>query len=190
MQHPQNALRGEAILLHQQLLEDLSRIFCEGCKDIEKLLTTAVFAVEGYVERLYELVPQEGFTDPDEEIFFFKTIKPLFTVEREYHQRLYHAAIFDRCHDQFCDGEIRRMDKLLTEYKEFSEYYHSGCTEKDYPWFCQGQAPIPTSLCMQPWETNPRYTSAKDSWVAGLLAVERYRDWLQASQLAEKTRDL
>ena len=182
MHQTPDPLRNCAIILHQEMLEAIKRNNCEGCKDIEKLLANSVFIIDGYVEKLYELIPENGFTDPDEEIFFFKTLKPLFTVEKEYHQRLYHASVFGLGDERFREQEIVRMEKLLKEHSEFAQYYHKGCTDKDYPWFSQGQAPMPSSLCMTPWETNPRYTSARDSWVAGLLAVERYKEWLQTSK--------
>jgi hypothetical protein len=180
---PETPLRPAAVQLHQALLVELQVTCKEGDKDIEKLLANAVYTSEAFIAQLYQLLPDESFTDPDEEIFFFKTIKPLFTAEREYHQRLYHANVFGTGNDSFWEHECTRMQKILFEHHAFADYYHNGYTHNDYPWFRQGQAPIPTTLCMHEWETNPRHTSARDSWVGGLVAVERYRDWLKGKTL-------
>lgn len=176
-------LRQEAIPLHLALLEELKCICMEGDKDIEKLLANAVFTAEAYINKLYTFLPAEGFTDPDEEIYFFKFLKPLFTAEREYHQRLYHGIVFGTGNDGFWAHELERMEKLLVEHIQFADYYHNSYTHDDYPWFHQGQAPLPTPLCMNEWETNPRHTSVRDNWVAGLIAVERYRDWLKTKTI-------
>ncbi len=178
-------------LLHQQLLAALKDICEQGVKDLDKLLTAAVFTIEEYLEKLYALIPPDGFTAPDEEIWFFKHMKPLFTAEREFHQRLYHAHVFES-DIHFWQREQDRMEKILSEHRDFVHYYHNGETLYDYPWFARGRAPMPTSLCVHPWETNPWHTSAKDSWVGGLIAVERYRDWLKeriARRVANKETD-
>lgn len=182
----QHALRPAAVVLHRQLLDALQEICMTGCKDIEKLLSSAVFTAEEYLKKLYDLIPAQGFNDPDEEIFFFKSVKPLFASEREYHQRLYHANVFGQNDEGFWPHELKRMERLLAEHSEFADYYHNGHTHYDYPWFSQGQAPLPTNLCVHPWETNPRNTSARDNWVAGLIAVERYRDWLKEKEMTSK----
>ncbi|MES2329938.1 MAG: RteC domain-containing protein [Bacteroidota bacterium] len=184
----QTALPPAAVILHRQMLDDLQRNCMSGNKDIEKLLASSVFIAEDHLKKLYELIPVQGFTDPDEEILFFKNAKPLFVAEREYYQRLYHGTIFGNGDIGFWEHELGRMEKLLAEYSEFADYYHKGHTHNDYPWFSQGQAPLPTSLCIHPWETNPRHTSARDAWVGGLLAVERYRDWIKAKELIQNTK--
>lgn len=179
-------LKPAIVLLHCQLLDALQDICTSGTRDIEVLLSTAVFTAEEYLNKLYELIPCRGFTDPDEEIIFFKSVKPMFAAEREYHQRLYHANVFGHSDAGFWSHELRRMERLLAEHSEFADYYHNGHTHYDYPWFSQGQAPLPTNLCIHPWETNPRHTSARDNWVTGLIAVERYIDWLKTKEMVSK----
>lgn len=172
------SLEATAVVLHRELLEKL-QLICERTDlECDKKFSESVFLSEEYTKRLYRLIPEEGFMDSSSEILFFKSIKPLFVVEREYNQRLYHAFVFGKDDNSFLGRELCRMEKLLAEHKDFARYYHNGESQNDHAWFVQGQAPLPTSLCMQPWETNPRHTSARDNWVAGLLAVERYREWL------------
>lgn len=174
-------LRTESIRLHRELLDRLL-LNCQGSEtDLSKKRAMAIWLAEAYLKKLYDVMP-ESFDDIETEILFFKSIKPLFVVEREYHQRQYHASLFGVHSDGFWEQELFRMERLLAEHSEFSDYYHGDYTHNDSCWFTQGQAPLPTNLCMQAWETNPKHTSARDGWVGGLLAVERYRDWLKAKQ--------
>ncbi|MES2328202.1 MAG: RteC domain-containing protein [Bacteroidota bacterium] len=173
-------LKVHAVSLHRQLVDQLLMICQDGNMEVEKKLHTAVLTSEEFLDYLYELIPHR-FDHVQDEILFFKSIKPLFTAEKEYHQRLYHAKIWQD--DQFYGAELKRMEKLLATNVEFVSYYHNQHTYNDMAWFTQGQAPLPTSLCLSVWETNPKHTSARDGWVSGLMAVERYKSWLEAKML-------
>lgn len=179
-------LKAPAILLHRQLLDSLILLCQDRETTLDKKLETAVQVCVTSLNELYGLLPEDLFEDRQEQIFFFKSIKPLFAAEREYHQRLYHAVIFGEDSGSFWDRELSRMEKLLNEHGQFAAYLHNGHSHYDHDWFRQGQAPFPTALCTWPWETNPKHTSARDGWVAGLMAVERYRDWLHAKIQNEK----
>ncbi|MES2329673.1 MAG: RteC domain-containing protein [Bacteroidota bacterium] len=128
---------------------------------------------KSYIEELCSLVPAEFDTEIDE-ILFFKTIKPKFVSELEFYHRLYQAQLFSDNTIAYYSREITRMRKILADHGEFVNYYKNGNTNNDHAWFTRGQAPLPTSLCMLPWETNPKITSSRDSWISGLLSVERY----------------
>ncbi len=165
--------------LHQELLSKLSSL-CREDIDIANRFAAAVFTCEEYIQKLYALLPEYGFEDSKEEIHFFKVTKPLFVSQREFHQRLYHAYTFENGTKDFWERELCRMKKLLAAHTSFICYYKQGGTENDHCWFRQGQAPMPTSMCMSEWETIPKHTSARDGWVSGLLAVDRYCEWLES----------
>lgn len=173
-----NPLKSYAIVLHQELQKQLCAIFQEFESVKVKMLEVAVQICNDSISELYTLIPQNRFECIESEILFFKLIKPMFVSEIEYYQRLYHAMLFWDNTRNFWTRELSRIEKLLTEHHEFVVYYHNGDTFNDEAWFSQGKPQLPTSLCMWPWETNPRQTSERDGWVSGLIAVERYKEWL------------
>jgi hypothetical protein len=175
-----NPLRSYAISLHQDLQQQLSAICQERGLDLIKKLEAAVQACNGSMSELYSLIPRKCFECIEVEVMFFKSIKPLFAAEREYFHRLYHAILFGEEDDLFFLKEVSRMDKLLMGNISFANYYHFGVTERDKEWFTSGQMAELTKLCMIPPETDPTITSRRDGWVSGLIAVERYREWLLA----------
>ncbi len=179
-------LQQGAVLLHRELLDSLLLNCQQSGQELSQKFAAAVYLSEDYMKRLYELMP-EHFAETCQEILFFKSIKPLFVAEREYHQRQYHASLF-ATDNHFWEHELKKMEGLLKSNIGFRDYYRNGETYNDHAWFTQGLAPLPTELCMSPWETNPKHTSARDGWAGGLLAVERYRDWLQAKQIHLKNQ--
>ncbi len=165
--------------LHHELLGVLGAYDLEGDEDKVVGLAKIVFHCDDFLKRLYACTVDPGFCDTFQEIHFFKSIKPLFVSEREFHQRLYHCYTFQNGRSSFWEHELKRMNKILLQHSEFISYYKSGCTAFDHAWFMRGYEAEPTTLCMQGWECNPCNTSARDGWVSGLLAVERYSEWLQ-----------
>ena len=180
-----NPLKSYAVYLHRDLLDRLQNICHDEKLELTRRLENSVQACSQSISNLYQLKPENNFNSLEEEILFFKLIKPMFTSEREFYQRLYHANIFGEQSEAYRKKELIRMDKLLNENSEFVSYYLNQCTHNDHAWFCKGQAALPTTLCMWPGETNLKYTSARDGWVGGLLAVERYIDWLKMDHTNE-----
>jgi hypothetical protein len=171
---------GQSITLHSDLLNGLG-LLCQDkqMEQIKKLEASVQLCIRS-LHDLYVILPTDGFESGEDEIRFFKYTKPLFAAEREYYQRLYHGCMFGETNPGFWAHEKKRMEKLLAQHSDFVCYYHGGEAHNDAVWFSQGQAPLPTPLCMWQWETNPKHTSARDGWVAGVMAVERYMVWLNS----------
>jgi hypothetical protein len=172
-------LKSVCVKLHLDMQEKL----LANCQNLQVPLPEkcekAIWICENYIEKLYGQVP-ERMDGPAQEILFFKTIKPLLVAEREYHQRQYYACLFGTGADLFWKWELERMKDLLEAHAVFSDYYRQGYDHHDAEWFCQHESPEPTMLCLQPMEPKGAHTSKRDGWVGGLLAVERYKEWLIA----------
>ncbi|MES2331323.1 MAG: RteC domain-containing protein [Bacteroidota bacterium] len=174
-------IRSSAVVLHREMLDKLTLLCGQHYMDMVKRMALSVYLIEEYLNKLYVLLPEHGFEDMSQEVLFFKCIKPLFVSEREFYQRRHNAETYSDNSVSYWVYELERMNKLYQENIEFVAYYRSGETLNDFAWFTRGQAPLPTSLCVLPWETNPWHTSARDAWVSGLLAVDRYCEWLNTN---------
>src|SRR5690349_5651569 len=79
------------------------------------------------------------FDSVEEEIEFFKMIKPQFTSQIEYYGFLYHLEIFRPVNEleqkAFYQKECSRLEKFIKENSEFYNYYKSNSTEKDATYF-------------------------------------------------------
>ncbi len=174
-------MREESDVLYSNLQNQLLAI----CQDTKLLLSgrleLAVQTCAISLTDLYKMVPTK-FLNINDEIHFFKIIKPKFASEREYHQRLYHAMLFVQDNYTFWSAERERIKKIIRHHLTFAVYMKADLSYEDNSYFRQYTAPECSPLCMWPKETNLQYSSSRDSWVAGLMALERYELWLEAKQ--------
>ena len=80
------------------------------------------------------------FENEEEEIIFFKSIKPAFTGKIEYYTQRYQAYLFYPDADKFSNDnfwllEIKRIAKFYNEQQEFFKYYLADETWSDYIYF-------------------------------------------------------
>lgn len=108
------------------------------------------------------------FNNINEEIIFFKTIKPKFLAEKEYYSLLYHASLFlpadaeARALD-FWLREKGRLKKFINENQQFYDYYKSGKTDRDEELFWKDDL-----------EAEGLNTASYAQLIGTIIALERY----------------
>jgi hypothetical protein len=128
---------------------------------------------EKYWEILRRELSHYEFTSTEEEVYFFREIKPRFIAESEYYRLLNYSDSF--CpedaypNDQknFWIRQINRLDKFKGTYQDFYLYYLGRASDRDSELFTRGEP------------ENERYTFDKaisnyDHLIAQLLARERF----------------
>jgi hypothetical protein len=118
------------------------------------------------------------FIHEQEEILFFKKIKPLFTSQIEYYNLLYHFELFKPDHSVkkmtgFIAAEKDRLKKFITANGSFYFYYKKGCTHFDAVYFTRA-ARLSPSLLLKPYNIEPRLVSSHDHLVAQCIALKKY----------------
>jgi len=172
-------LELESRFLYNRLLSELQPFSIDPQGQLANIQESLLVCMT-YLEELYSLLRVTEFEDSKEEVQFFKYVKPKFSVEVEFRLRLSRAIELGIDTGSNPEMEIAQMRKLFSEYGDFVSYYREGLTHNDHAWFIQGQMPLPTRLCLLPTEENPRFTSARDRWISGLVAIERYNEWLNS----------
>jgi hypothetical protein len=126
-----------------------------------------------------------SFTFPgvEEEIIFFKEIKPLFTTEIEYFNLLYHAELFKPTHSKkklvtFFLRERSRLKRFIQLERPFYNYYKNGGTHLDELYFTKITR-VDTDILSKPFNINPGLISSKDHLVSQLLSLEKYTRHVQ-----------
>lgn len=119
--------------------------------------------------RLCKAVDQYDFCSDEEEIRFFRTMKPLLLSEMAYYQLLYFSVVFcpevPRMQKAFWQKEAERLVCFKEKNSAFYEYYISGRTDMDHEYFLR-----PRSRTASETEAGTKYASL----IAELWAVERY----------------
>ena len=108
------------------------------------------------------------FENEDEEILFFKTIKPLFAGHVEFYSILYRAELFapDSPEEKqaFRKEEMTRVLVFFEKHHEFYQYVRSGETHRDREYFLRSPGSSGTS---------------QDVLLARIVDREKYMEYLR-----------
>jgi hypothetical protein len=93
-----------------------------------------------YWRKVHRQANQQEFCTTEEEISFFKDVKPAFGARIEFYTFRYHALLFmpaaDKLEtDRFWDWEQRKMNKFYESNEEFCRYIQAGDTSRDEDYF-------------------------------------------------------
>lgn len=159
-QHMYHSL-SEELLRHQQAHHSFQR-------EVEACFGSCYH----YWSLVAEKMAAYSFTSLDEEILFFRTIKPLFVALIEYYQFLYHSLLFQPESKPallavFWEREASRLPVFIARHESFYHYYKDGCTHRDEEFFTRRPDPLhPNEPC-----------SSCDHLVSRLLALQHYDDY-------------
>ncbi|MDP4265042.1 MAG: RteC domain-containing protein [Bacteroidota bacterium] len=162
--------------LYQTMLNDMA--YCRQ-KQLDR--STELECLFTICNRYWALIQRDAahyeFMTGNEEIYFFKTIKPKFISEKLYIGLLNHAQLFkthvtDRVSlKKLWEQEAQRLEKFIRCHEDFYNYYKADRKEKDAEWFtCFIHSGVT--------DIEKRTTTAKDHLVSMLLALERYHDYV------------
>jgi RteC protein len=142
-----------------------------------------------YWNRIKQEIATIVFASPDEEIDFYKNVKPKFISEIEYFGLVYHTIWF-RPKDSFTElknfwiNEMNRLEKFIKDNTEFYEYYILGSSWNDASYFTAAQNE-PEKRSSEFFEQDKLMRSRPDYLVATIIALKKYKEYaikeLQAS---------
>ena len=162
---------------YQSLQENLASIKKDagGISWIESCFQQAIF----HWERVKEKVLKDGFDSEEDEIYFFKKTKHLFTSEIEYYSLIYHVHVFDPGDDikermVFCQREGNRLEQYIKKYKDFYEYMKSGRTDQDDIYFLKKNLWRQPPALVKSGQHDYRLTTSHEFLVSLFMALERY----------------
>jgi hypothetical protein len=139
--------------------------FCEIILDLEKELSKmkdvsgklpdqmeyAIGHCKIALDRMRELVINQGFPDQESEINFFKKVKPL-----AYSKLLYYQTIFDieskrkkadiPVVQRYFQQRLFKIQEYMEEHQLKVQYYRSGFTHLDEKYFLRNNDEIPLKL--------------------------------------------
>lgn len=121
------------------------------------------------------------FINDEEEIQFFKTIKPKFTGYIEYLMLVNHGLLFiptesNDAQQIYWQYEVERMGRFKDRNKAFVEYYESGSTQNDRKYFL----PVNGELSHQfsrIYDLHGDFVTSHDHLVASLFAEKKYHEF-------------
>lgn len=164
----------------------LLKIELEECfkgKPFKNAVEDCFHIAGNYWSELRATIAEYKFRSEEEEILFFKTIKPLFISELEYFSLLYHTLLF--CpfdlfrQKKFWERESKRLEEFKEQNREFLIYHASGRTDKDELYYLRANDSNELNEEMESYDKEPKSEISHDHIIAKHLALEKYHLYAQ-----------
>lgn len=168
--------------LLMELERELEQIHMEHAEPI-KYSEQAIKILEAKIEILKDYLASYSFANKEEEIDFFKVIKPQFAS-----RLIYYHEVFKIEHNKPCTGEkiIRKyykaeLEKLKTFFDQnldFYKYYRMEDTYLDNKYFLRGKHDIRLTLDTFYYQTDHQFSTSHDFKTAKIMANELIKVYL------------
>jgi hypothetical protein len=170
--------------LYESLVRDINHILYRDLSEKEKMELCFRCSIEHW-NRLKEEIKGQGFDSDEEEIHFFKQIKPRFTGEIEYYTQRYHALLFLPETDKqeqlfFWEGELGRIDKFFVSYHAFLEYYGSSKTNLDHRYFLRRNNDGSNLAHANVFDLDQQTAASHDWLLTNMIGYQKYKKFILA----------
>lgn len=129
-------------------------------------------------DKLKQVIDELGFACDEEEINFFRVLKPRFCSEMEYYVILTEALPFEPENKQkaidFWTEEHRRLGRFVRRHVEFLKYYKSGKSDQDANYFIRKNNVINLQLAIPLSDNEAVYHTTHDRIIRSYLARMKY----------------
>jgi len=176
--------------LFNELVANLNEIATE--REIIIRSGRSVVLITEVLSNLRILIKQQGFQDTEEEIHFYKFIKPKFHALYVYHASLFNIESdkpigSKKTRRRYFHNELRRIDNFFYHHLELYKYYRSGKTHLDKEYFIRGQAFKEDTIDIVTPVIDREFCTPQSINLAVLLAFEQVKEYLQNSMLEIET---
>lgn len=166
--------------IYRSMLSDADSCWQSGNTELEKIEQCFRLAIRHWYSLRDEFV-NYTFKSKEEEIDFFKNVKPLFTGRIEFYTIAYKAILFkpednDPRLKSFWKEEAKKQQVFKKENEDFINYYKSGDTSLDEQYFLR----IPeTPASRAKGNIGPELQSSHDYMVSAILAQKLYHAYVK-----------
>lgn len=173
-----------ATQLQAQMNEELDLINKQS-ENALQLAEASFRAVEAIIKKLKDYILDYTFRDEQEEIKFFKEIKPVFQSKLIYYLELYYIEANwpggnKKAAKAYCLQEMERVQQYFTRNQWFYNYYRTGKTIYDHLFFLRTATALPL-LPDYDIDMDARFSTIHSVNLAHIQAFGLIKGYLQRS---------
>lgn len=136
------------------------------------------------LEKLKTFFIKYKFQDKNEEIEFFRNIKPMFAGKLIYYNEIYNIETNKPCGSKktlrkYYNTELLKLKTFFDENQEFYRYYRTNNRCLDNKYFIRGKYDIKLTLDSFYFQADHRFTTSHDYKVARILAGNEVKVFLE-----------
>ncbi|HEY4786661.1 MAG TPA: RteC domain-containing protein [Bacteroidales bacterium] len=169
--------------LQEELETALKQIDNEQADKLKKA-EQSIFIISDTLKQIKEIVRSNQFKNQQEEIAFFKEIKPLI-----FSKLIYFVKVFNiesrrpiRCaesHKKFLQDELTKLEIFFIENLEFYQYIRNNLTYLDDKYFVRGKLDLRLYVSAYIYDTDPEFSTSHDYKLAKLYAHDLLNIYLK-----------
>jgi hypothetical protein len=168
--------------LYRDLGQELDRIEDEE-RELISIAERSIVVLKDAVGQLRNFVRENPFQTEEEEIYFFKLIKPKFFSKLIYYTKLWDMEIRrpiggEKPQTRFFKKELKLINRFFEQNREFYLYYKSGAAHLDKTYFLRNSEDCYFSGDCFLLNRDPQFSSSQDFKLATILAYESLRIFL------------
>jgi hypothetical protein len=157
----------------------------ESChEDILYKAETGITQTEKCIKHLRKRVVEKGFFSIQEEIRFFKHIKPQIFSKLIYYVKLYNIESkrprsSSKFQVRYLNNQINKLQVYFNDNLEFYHYYRRGATTLDEQYFIRGQSDLRSQTESFHFFIDEEFSTCQDCTVATIMAFDMLIVYLQ-----------
>lgn len=177
----------------KSLEDDLKQIESE-VSDILKKSEQSIHCISNCLNRLKEYIRQNKFQNIENEIRFFKTIKPSV-----YSKLIYFVKVFnieskrptgsDKSQKKYLINELDKLEEYFSGNLEFYQYMRNNLTFLDDKYFLRGKVDIRLYVDTFIYDADPDFSTSHDYKAAKILANDLLSIYLKSELSALERKD-
>ncbi|WP_179021837.1 RteC domain-containing protein [Winogradskyella forsetii] len=157
----------------------------ESCSDdILYKAENGITKTEKWIKRLRRKVVEKGFTSKNEEISFFKHIKPQIFSRLIYYVKLFNIESkrprsSSKYQVKYLNSHINKLQVFFNDNLEFYHYYRRGATTLDEEYFIRGKSDLRLPTESYHFFIDEQFSTCQDTTVATIMAYDMLIVYLQ-----------
>jgi hypothetical protein len=175
------------------LLEGLKRIDNDETEILKKA-ELSIYCINNSLQKLKEFVRKNKFSSQDNEIIFFKEIKPSI-----YNKLIYFVKIFniesrrpngsDKSQKKYLLNELNKLEKYFSENLEFYQYIRNNMTYLDDKYFVRGKLDLRLYVDTFIYDADPEFSTSHDYKVSKIIANDLLNIYLKSELAIMERKD-
>lgn len=187
---------------YNECVQNLDYQINELSVEIEDRMRLAQEVIKLLIKCLADLkqeVMKSGFKDEEEEIYFFKKLKPIILSKLICYNAVFKIEAKKpyggkKVLDEYFNTELTKLKRFYDNNKEFYSYYRTNSSYLDHKYFVRGNYDIVLSLDTFYFETDHSFSTSHDYKVAKILANDRIQVFLEEqlnnNNITNRTNDV
>lgn len=163
---------------------ELKQIEDEGLPLLKKA-ERSIYCINESLKQIKQFVITQQFQSQDDEILFFKEIKPSIYSKLIYFVKIFHIESKrpngrDKSKKKYLLNELSKLENFFTENLEFYQYMRNNMTLLDDKFFVRGKLDLRLSIDPYIYDVDPSFSTGFDYKVAQILANDHISTYLNS----------